>query len=296
MELYQLRTFITVAEERHLTRASRRLHLSQPTLTAHIKALEEELGLTLFIRTPKGMKLSREGELIEAQAKAALQAAETLLHRATELRNDLTGMIRIGLNISSDYLRITDLLAVVRQELPGLELHFSQKHSLEAMEEVRKDGLDVAFVFVSPDVPIFRAARLSTFGVAVVAPVQWGRSLRDFDIENLAEFPWIWPDNRCPFFRITQELFAPLGRLPEKAVIVESDATIRKLVASGVGLSLMVGPEALEASRNNELLILAEQVAVLELSVLCLEERVNDPRLRALLETVSRVWSHEVAV
>ncbi|MCP5237554.1 MAG: LysR family transcriptional regulator [Zoogloeaceae bacterium] len=53
MELYHLRTFVTVAEEGHLTRASERLFTSQPAVSAHIKALEEELGVTLFERTPR---------------------------------------------------------------------------------------------------------------------------------------------------------------------------------------------------------------------------------------------------
>lgn len=295
MELYQLRSFVTVAEERHITRAARRLHLSQPSVTAHIKALEEELGLILFIRTPRGMKLSSEGELLEAQVKAALQAAETLLHKASELRGGLAGLIRIGLNIDSHYLGITDLLALVRRELPGLELHFSQKHSLEAVEEIRKGDLDAAFVFVSPDDPIFRARQLSSFGVVAVGPVQWRHRLQDTGIENLAGFPWIWTDRRCPFFQITHRLFKPLGRLPEKSVTVERDTTIRRLVASGVGLSLMVEPEALEAAKNNELFVVADQVAVLDLSILCLEERANDPPLRVLLDRVFNVWSNGMA-
>lgn len=61
MELYQLKTFTAVAEENHLTRAAERLNTSQPALSAHIKSLEAELGVTLFERTPKGMKLTPQG-------------------------------------------------------------------------------------------------------------------------------------------------------------------------------------------------------------------------------------------
>ena len=58
MELYQLRTFAAVAEESHLTRAAERLHLSQPAVSGHIKALEGELGVRLFDRAPTGMELT----------------------------------------------------------------------------------------------------------------------------------------------------------------------------------------------------------------------------------------------
>jgi DNA-binding transcriptional LysR family regulator len=67
MELYRLRTFLAVADEQNLTRAAERLHISQPSVSTHIKALEEGLGVTLFIRTPKGMILSQEGSLIKSK-------------------------------------------------------------------------------------------------------------------------------------------------------------------------------------------------------------------------------------
>ena len=66
MELYQLRTFAAVADEGHLTRASERLHLSQPAVSGHIKALEGELGVRLFERASTGMQLTAAGsELLE---------------------------------------------------------------------------------------------------------------------------------------------------------------------------------------------------------------------------------------
>ena len=85
MELYQLRSFAVVAELGHLTRASERLHLSQPALSAQIKALEDELGVTLFERTPSGMVLTSAGRALLPEAEKVLAAAQALAQLLQEL-------------------------------------------------------------------------------------------------------------------------------------------------------------------------------------------------------------------
>src|SRR5260370_20757109 len=76
MELYQLRSFTAVAELGHLTRAAEKLHVSQPAMSAQIKALEDELGVALFERVPTGMILTAAGRPLLPQAAKVLAAAD----------------------------------------------------------------------------------------------------------------------------------------------------------------------------------------------------------------------------
>ena len=76
MELRHLKYFVAVAEEQNITRAAARLHVSQPPLSRQIHDLEHELGVTLFERGPKAVRLTKAGKLFLPEARAVLQRAE----------------------------------------------------------------------------------------------------------------------------------------------------------------------------------------------------------------------------
>lgn len=76
MSIAQIRYFVAVAEEGHVGRAARRLHVSQPPLTRQIRSLEQELGVQLFERTPRGMRLLSSGETLLVRARRILAEVE----------------------------------------------------------------------------------------------------------------------------------------------------------------------------------------------------------------------------
>lgn len=288
MELYQLKTFVMVAEEGHLTRAAERLHASQPSVSGHVKALEEELGLTLFERTAKGMRLTTVGAALKDRAEAVLKAASTLQFEAQRLQGELSGELRLGLHIDPRWLRITELLSTLQTAHPKVELHYLQRMSWEAPGELLDGRLDAAFVNRVPEDKAVMAHRLETLDLAIVGPLAWRDRLQNADWPTIAALPWVWIHPLCPMYEVAETLFDSRGHVPIKAVIADQEATLRKLVASGVGLTLMLSREA--QADSNGLFLVQDKAGSIDLSFIYLQKRAEDPIIKALLKVIRSIW------
>lgn len=122
MDLYQLKTFVTVAREGSITRASEILHLSQPAVSAHIKAIEDTLELALFERTPRGMSLTSEGQRLLAKAEQTLAAHQDLMREATRIKGRLTGKLRLGVGGNSNQATAARLVTALAERFPEVEV------------------------------------------------------------------------------------------------------------------------------------------------------------------------------
>jgi DNA-binding transcriptional LysR family regulator len=290
MELYQLKTFVTVAEEGHLTRASERLHTSQPAVSAHIKSLEEELGLQLFIRTPKGMVLTREGTVLRNKAEAALASVDELHKEASVMKEKVVGTARIGLHIDPRFLKIDLFLSYLRRHYQELDFHLLQQWSWQQPEEFKKGLLDGGFIYGDPETPGLEAIKLKKINVAVVGPVQWKAELADCGWQAIAKLPWIWTPPNCNFNRIGMKAFESRGLCPNKVTVADQEPLINTLVAAGIGLALMMEEEAQDAMARGRVAIWNETVGSLDLNFIYQKNRAADPMVKAITEAIRQVW------
>lgn len=293
MEYYHVRTFVAVAEEEHLTRAAERLSASLPAVSAHIRGLEEELGVTLFSRTPKGMRLTHEGRSLLPEARQALASLEAIRTKAGQLRQDVAGVARIGLNNEANRMRVPEFLATMHRRYPRVELHIIDTSSPLILDQVRGGALDLGFVYDNIVEPGHEVAMLflETVPMAVVGPRDWNDRVCQASWEDLAGLPWVWFAERCPFQMLLDQAFSRQGLPLNKTMVGDSDTTLRALVAAGCGLSLLRLDDAMEAQAAGEVCLWRADELVLNLTLIHRRDRDNDRVIQAVTSAVAEVWN-----
>jgi DNA-binding transcriptional LysR family regulator len=292
MELYQLKTFVVVAEEGHLTRAAERLHASQPTISAHIKALEEELETRLFIRTPKGMQLTEAGSRLRDKAGEVLRAARELKLEARNMGGELVGDLSIGLNTDAEYLRIVPLLNSLAAQHPKITLQILQSASTAVQGQIHQGKLDCGFIFGPPRHADIHAVRLETTRFFVAVPDIWKDRIKG-GLAALAELPWIMDPSDNPLQRLIGPFFSTRNLKPAYEMEVDGDEVIRVLVAAGKGVSFLRENELKAANRIGVVHAVPFEELTIDLHFVCLKRRDQDPVMRAVIDHVKKVWGLE---
>jgi DNA-binding transcriptional LysR family regulator len=152
MELKRLRYFIAVAEAGHFRRAAEGLRVAQPALSRQIRALEAELGVSLFDRLPRGVRLSDAGRVFLPDAKRALAEVEDAVSRVKCFANGRSGRLRVAMSSALTAHRlIIEAIRTFRIAQPDVELTLQTMESADQSDAVLEGALDAGFAYRWPD-------------------------------------------------------------------------------------------------------------------------------------------------
>ncbi len=146
MNLRSLRCFLAVAEELHFGRAAKRLALSQPPLTQHIKNLELEIGALLFHRTKRSVRITDAGTALLDEARRLIAQVDGLRHVVQRAHEGRSGYLRAGLITSSVFTEIRKLYTKISRGVPGVTVMWQEMNSSEQVEALHEDKLDIGFL------------------------------------------------------------------------------------------------------------------------------------------------------
>lgn len=140
LELY--RVFYVVAKNKHMTRASEELMISQPAISQSIRKLENQLGGTLFIRSNKGMELTKEGEMFFEYIKDALDLITSAENEFTTFKSLEKGVVKIGISTTLTKILLIDVIERYHKKYPNIEIKITNELTDNLLLDLEKGKLD----------------------------------------------------------------------------------------------------------------------------------------------------------
>jgi DNA-binding transcriptional LysR family regulator len=146
MDVRHLRYFLAVADELHFGRAAQRLHMTQPPLSARIKDLERDLGIALFDRTPRGVRLTEAGRQLLPAARRAVDAFDEARRVAYNARCIAARTIRVALPPDTSQDTIETFTRTLHEQDPGLNLQINEATTAQQLDALRRGEFDLGVV------------------------------------------------------------------------------------------------------------------------------------------------------
>ena len=290
MEIQHLRTFVTIVRTGHLTRASEQLHLTQSAVSKQVRALETELGVSLFDRSSTGMAISAAGRNLLPAAERLLQDAADLLNQALRLRDQVTGVLRLGTIVDPDTLQLGRLLGELLKRHPGIDVKLYHGISGVVRDRLRDGELDAAYFLGESSEPDLVSLPLRMERYVVAAPLGWRHRLVDADWPDLVRLPWVGTPAASSQHALMRRLLGARGLSCRVTVEADQEASMIDLVRGGVALCLI--RERLTQPGADTLGIAIWQGPPIDcpLSLLVRRDQQEAPVVRALLDAASWVW------
>lgn len=242
MELRYLVSFVAVAEELHFGRAARRLQMAQPPLSQQIRQLERELGVQLFERNTRSVRLTSAGEAFVAPVKRVLDDLDLATRAVKAAGRGEYGRVTVGFAGASSHESLPLLTRAVRTAHPGLELVMKgQTYANVALARVADGSLDLGFVRLPVNLPGVEARVIDEEEMICALPSDHPLARREqIAIEDLAEESFVsFPANAGSSVRdATVEACVAAGFHPRVVQEAPDSYTILALVAAGVGVTL----------------------------------------------------------
>ena len=241
-ELGQLRCFAAVAEELHFGRAAARLNMTQPPLSRQIQLLEHALGVALFERTSRSVRLTPAGRAFHAEARRVLDLAEGAGLAAKRVARGEAGSVTIGFTAAASYGFLPRLIAAARAEMPDVDLALKEMVTADQTEALSSGRIDRRGAAEAVCVARERLMLAVPRGHRLAA----GRepSIADLDRQPLIMYS---PVEGRYFYDLIAGLFQAAGVAPDHVQHISQAHTMLALVGAGIGAALV--PEAARSLR-----------------------------------------------
>lgn len=194
MNLKQLKYFATVAEEKQITAAAKRLDIAQPPLSYQLKQLEKELGVQLIQRTSHGIRLTPAGTTLEKYAHQILDLAKITEQKVKQVNDGYLGLLRIGMTSTSGGVIPNKSLPELTASYPNVRFEIQEGNTYELLDLLHQHLIDIAVVRTPFNTEELQVRYFDSESMVAVVPSAWQNEvvgLTSLNIEKLSHLPLI---------------------------------------------------------------------------------------------------------
>ncbi len=243
MELRQIQYFVAIAELEHFGQASRRLHIAQPALTRQIKLLESELGVELFERLPRGVKLTAAGHVFLSHTRDIRQRIEHAVIEAQATAAGLSGTLRLGvIEVAAWRGMVPEGIRQFRASQPGVRLLLSAMLGAEQIEAIQDKTLDAGLMYNAPKHLGLKILPLEEHPVMLACHgATRFADMEEISLNDLADVDLIgFQRPESPkYYDDLKAAFARKGFAPRVIAEMKREADMLALVSAGAGVALV---------------------------------------------------------
>jgi DNA-binding transcriptional LysR family regulator len=242
MELRHLRYFVAVAETLHFRHAAELVHVAQPAVSQQIRQLEEEIGVTLFVRTHHKVQLTPAGKAFYEKAQAILSQTSLAVAEARRVEHGEAGTIRIGFISTAAISVLPEVMKNLKDQVPLAEIELRELAPGEQIDNLYREQLDLGFVHAKLTEEILETLTVQRERLILALPQAYAlEGSPRVDLREIASLTAIMPARHTSsgLYEQVMTAYQMAGVVPERIHYTRLLQTALLLVGAGIGVSVI---------------------------------------------------------
>lgn len=236
MRTSRYEVFLKIVETQSLTKTAVYFGCTQSAVSQLVKTLEQELGVSLLVRSKAGVRLTADGEYLLPAMRQIVAGERSVFERSLELQNLNAGLIRIGIFTSLSCQWLPPYLKHFREAYPNIGFELLQGDVNQISEWLRNGMVDVGFM-TPPDSDEFYFRELLADQMNIVLPPEHPKAGGAVSLQDLREETFVLLESG--YSLITEKMFQTANMRPKRQYTVKDDYTVMSMVESGLGVTIL---------------------------------------------------------
>jgi LysR family nitrogen assimilation transcriptional regulator len=257
MDIRQLRCFLATVEEGSLSAAALKLQLAQPSLSQHVARLEEELGVQLLIRTPRGVTPTESGQALANHARSILEALALAEQDVRHFSGEPRGVVSIGLPSSLSMVLSVPLAETVRNDYPKISLRLVEAMSGDIRSWLGESSIDLGFLYDVQQLRDLASRPLFEEQLYLVsAPDNWPHDAeKPISLTEAAKLPLVLPSRKHGLREMIERHARAKNLSLNVALEIDALTQIKALVARASAYSILAHAAVLDEVEKGDLIL-----------------------------------------